>query len=73
MFDLPALRLSHAIQMYATEGVGNANDRINECCRFAGVDLDIYRVDLGQASKQERLSLHHRLAGKRPQVALMQN
>ena len=40
---------------------------------IGGVDLQVEDIDVGEPLEQNRLSLHHRLPGKRPDVPQAEN
>ena len=41
----------------------------DDVLRVLGADLEVEHVDVGELLEEVRLSLHHRLAGERPDVA----
>jgi hypothetical protein len=43
--------------------------RVDEGVDVLGVDFEVDRIDVGEALEQHRLAFHHRLRGKRPEVA----
>ena len=42
---------------------------VDEPLRVLGVDLDVDRIDVGEALEQHRLAFHHRLGGERAEIA----
>ena len=64
LFDIKTLGRLDILQVNAAEGRLQQLDRADEFIRIGGVDFQIKDIDIGKAFKQNRLSLHHRLAGQ---------
>ena len=69
LLDLEALRAPDVLEVDAAEGGLERLDDPHHVVRFGGVDLDVEHVDVGEPLEQQRLALHHRLAGERADVA----
>src|SRR5438105_10607788 len=48
-------------------------DGADELLGVPRVDLEVEDVDVGESLEEDRLSLHHRLAGRRADIAKAQN
>ena len=42
---------------------------VDELVDVLGVDLEVDRIDVGEALEQHRLAFHHRLGGERAEIA----
>ena len=56
-------------RLIAAEGRAEIAHAVDEGVRILGVDLEIDRVDVGEALEQHRLAFHHRLRGERAEIA----
>src|SRR5271169_5201612 len=68
-FDDEALRRLDVFEIDPAEGRMQVAHAIDEFVDVAGVDLKIYRIDIGKALEQRGLALHDRLGGERTKVA----
>ena len=69
LLDDEAFRRFDVLEVDAAEGGPEIAHGIDELVDVLGVDLEIDAVDVGKALEQDRLALHHRLAGERADVA----
>ena len=69
LFDLEALRRFDVFQVDAAEARLHQPDCLDELFRVLRVQFQINRVQIGEPLEEERLPLHHRLAGQRADVA----
>src|SRR5271169_2418481 len=72
-FDDEALRRLDVFEIDPAEGRMQVAHAIDEFVDVAGVDLKIYRIDIGKAFEECRLALHYRLSGERTEVAETEN
>ncbi len=56
-------------QIDPAEGRLHQRDRVDEGLGILGGELDIDRIDIGEALEQYRLAFHHRLGRQRPEIA----
>ncbi len=68
-FDLEALRRLDVLEIDAAERRLERGDDLDHALDLLGRDLDVEHVDAGEFLEQDRLALHHRLAGERADVA----
>ena len=73
LLDLEALGCLDVLEVDAPPGIGDARHGVDEGLRALGVDLDVHRVDAGEALEQHALALHHGLARQGPEVAEAQD
>src|SRR3546814_10003253 len=66
--DVCSSDLGDILQVDAAEARLEQFDRVDEGLRVLGLDLEVDRVDVGEALEQHRLAFHHRLGGERPQI-----
>ena len=69
LLDDEALRRLDVLEIDAAEGRVQETHAIDELVDIAGVDLEIDRVDVGEALEQRRLAFHDRLGGERAEIA----
>ncbi len=69
LLDGEAARRGDVLEVDAAEGGRDVGDRLDEGLRARRLHLDVEDVDVGEALEQDRLALHHRLAGERADVA----
>ena len=67
--DLEAFRRLDVLEIDAAEGRLQRRDDVDDAVDLVGVDLDVEHVDAGEFLEQDRLALHHRLAGERADIA----
>ena len=73
LLDDKALGRLDVIEIDAAERRPQVSDCVDEFLWVLGVDLEIDRIDVGEALEQHRLPLHHRLGRQRPEVAQPQD
>jgi hypothetical protein len=69
LLDHEALGRLDVLQVDAPEGRREIAHAVDEGVRVLGVDLEIDRIDVGEALEQHRLALHHGLRGERAEIA----
>ncbi len=57
------------LEVDAAEARLHQRDRLDELVGILGVELDVDRIDVGEALEQHRLAFHHRLGGERAEIA----
>ncbi len=67
--DLEALRRLDVLEIDRAEGRLERGHDLDQLVGVALVDLDVEGVDAGELLEQDRLALHHRLGGERPDGA----
>ena len=67
--DLEALRALDVLEIDAAEGRLQRRHRLDHALDGVGGDFDVEHVDAGEFLEQDRLALHHRLAGQRADIA----
>ena len=67
--DLEALRRLDVLEVDGAEGRFQRRHHVDEAGGIGGIHLDIEHVDAGEFLEQDRLAFHHRLGGKRPDIA----
>ena len=73
LLDDETVRRPNVFEVDAAEGRSEVADRIDEGVDVLGVDFEIDRIDIGEALEQDGLALHHRLRGKRAEIAETEN
>src|SRR3546814_13007721 len=71
--DVCSSDLGDILQVDAAEARLEQFDRVDEGLRVLGLDLEVDRVDVGEALEQHRLAFPHRLGGEPPQIAAAQD
>jgi hypothetical protein len=66
---LEALGRLDVLEVDAAEGRFQRRHHVDDAVDLARVDLDVEDVDAGELLEQDRLALHHRLAGERADIA----
>ena len=69
LLDLEAFRRLDVLEIDAAEGRLQRCHRRDHLLDRRRVDLDIEHVDAGELLEEDRLALHHRLGGQRPDIA----
>ena len=69
LLDDEALRRLDVFQVDAAEARAEIAHAIDELVGILGVDLQIDRIDVGEALEQHRLAFHHGLGGERAEIA----
>ena len=69
LLDDEAFRCLDVLQIDAAEGRPEIAHRVDEGVRILRIDLEIDRIDIGEALEQHRLALHHRLGCKSTEIA----
>ena len=69
LLDDEAFGRLDVLEVDAAEGRLHQLDRVDEAVHVLGLQLDIDRVDVGEALEENRLAFHHRLAGERAEIA----
>ena len=69
LLDDEAFRRGDILEVDAAEARLHQRDRLDELVGILGVELDVDRIDVGEALEQHRLALHHRLGGQRAEIA----
>ena len=69
LLDDEAIGCGNIFQIDATEAGLHDLNGIDDGFRVLGIELDIDRIDIGEAFEQDRFAFHDRLRGKRPQIA----
>ena len=72
-FNDEAIGRLNIFQINAAKARPQMLDRIDEGVRVFRVQFEVDGIDIGKAFEQDGLTLHHRLGGKRPQIAEAQN
>ena len=67
--DLEALRRLDVLEIDRAEGRLERGHDVDQLVGVALVDFDVEGVDAGELLEQDRLALHHRLGGERPDGA----
>ena len=57
------------LEVDAAEGRPEQAHAVDEVVDVLGVDLEVDRVDVGEALEQDRLAFHHRLGAERAEIA----
>ncbi len=65
LLDLETFGALDVLEVDAAEGRLQRDDDVDELVDIGFVDLDVEHVDAGEFLEQNRLALHHRLAGER--------
>jgi len=68
-FDDEAFRCLDILEIDAAETGAEIAHRIDELVDFLGIDLEIDRIDIGEALEKDRLAFHHRLRGEGTEIA----
>ncbi|MDT4855915.1 hypothetical protein FQZ97_902880 [compost metagenome] len=68
LLNFEAVGRLDVFQIDAAEGIGDACDRVDESLRALCLDLDIDRVNAGEALEKQRLAFHHRFTGQGAQI-----
>ena len=61
LLDDEAVGRGDVLEVDAAEARLEQRDRVDEPLRVLGVELDVDRIDVGEALEQHRLAFHHRL------------
>ena len=69
LLDHEAAGRPDVLEVDAAEGRPEQAHAVDERVDVLGVDLEVDRVDVGEALEQHRLAFHHRLGGERAEVA----
>ncbi len=69
LLDDEAFRRADILEVDAAEARLHQRHRLDELVRILGGELEVDRVDVGEALEQHRLALHHRLGGERAEIA----
>ena len=69
LLDDEAVGRGDVLEVDAAEARLQQRDRVDERLRVLGVELDVDRIDVGEALEQHRLAFHHRLGGERAEIA----
>ena len=72
-FDHETFRRLDVLKVDAAKGRFQHGDRVDEIFDIGFGHLDVEDVDAGEFLEEDRLAFHHRLGGKRPDVAEPQN
>ena len=64
-----ALRRLDVLEVDAAPALAEKLDAIDDLVGVLGRDLEVDRVDVGEALEQHRLAFHHRLGGQRAAIA----
>ena len=67
--DLETLRCLEVLKIDAAEGRLQRRHHIDDAVDILRIDFDVEHVDAGEFLEQDRLALHHRLAGERADIA----
>ncbi|ALY31086.1 hypothetical protein AWH03_03525 [Brucella suis 019] len=67
--DDEAIRRLDVFKVDAAEGGAEIADRIDESVDIGRIDFKINGIDVGKTLEQHSLAFHHRLGGKRAQIA----
>ena len=73
LFDQEAFGGGDVFEVDPAEARTEQFDRFDEPLRVRGVDLDVDRIDVGEALEQHRLAFHHRLRRQRAEIAEPEN
>ena len=73
LFDDETVRRLDVFEIYAAEARPEIADAVDEGVDIISADLQVDRIDIGKALEQDGLALHHRLRGKRAQIAKPEN
>ena len=68
-FDDEAVGRLDVLEIDAAEGRLEIAHRVDEGVDVLGVDLEIDRIDVGEALEEDGLAFHHRLRGERAEIA----
>ena len=71
--DLETFRRLDVFQIDPAECIAKAPHALDELLRVGIIDLDIDRVDVGEALEKDRFAFHHRLGRGRAQIAQPQD
>ena len=69
LLDDEAVGRGNVLEVDAAEARLEQRDRVDELLRVLGRDLDVDRIDVGEALEQHRLAFHHRLGRERAEIA----
>ena len=69
LLDDEAFRRLDVLEIDAAAARAQQLDAVDELVRVLGRDLEVDRVDVGEALEQHRLAFHHRLGGERAEIA----
>ena len=69
LLDDEAFRGGDVLEVDAAEARLHQSDRLDELVGILGIELDVDRIDVGEALEEDRLALHHRLGGERAEIA----
>ena len=73
LLDDEAFGRLDVLEVDAAEGGAKEPHAVDELVDVAGVDLEVDRIDVGEALEEDGLAFHHRLGGQRPKVAKAQD
>ena len=69
LLDDEAVGRLDVFEIDAAERRSEVAHAVDELVDILGVDLEVDRIDVGKALEQHRLAFHHRLGGKRAEIA----
>ena len=69
LLDDEALGRLDVLEIDAAERRAEISHRVDEFVRVLRADLEVDRIDVGEALEQHRLAFHHRLGGERAEIA----
>ena len=69
LLDDEAFGRGDVLEVDAAEARLHQRHRLDELVGILGVELDVDRIDVGEALEQHRLAFHHRLGGERAEIA----
>ena len=69
LLDDEAFRRGDILEVDAAEARLHQRHRVDELVGILGVELDVDRIDIGEALEEDGLALHHRLGGERAEIA----
>ncbi len=69
LLDDEAAGRPDVLEIDPAEGRAEQAHAVDEGVDVLGVDLEVDRVDVGEALEQDRFALHHRLGGERAEIA----
>ena len=73
LLDDEAIRRLDVLEIDAAERGAEIAHAIDELVDVLGVDLEVDRIDVGEALEEDRLAFHHRLRGERAEIAEAEN
>ncbi len=68
LLDDEARRRGDILEVDPAEAGAEQGDAFDELVDVLGIDLDVDRVDVGEAFEQYRLALHHGFGGQRAEI-----